>query len=608
MINVYDSKETDFIHNGLAVMDKCIRCEVQEELNGLFELELEYPIYNNSKWEYLIEDNIIKAPTPFGEQLFRIYHKAKTLKSIKVNARHIFYDLLDNLVEEIDIRELSGKDALKLAIDNLAYKTNFKYFSNIDWKNNIYLDDETGDIENKNPVEVLFTLIDIYGGELRRNNFNFVWLENVGQDNGVVISYGKNIKGIEEDLNKDNIITRMKPVGQDGLTLDEKYIDSPYIDNYPHPKIKIVEFKDCNDYESLKKAAIDYYKKTKCDIPLVNYKIDFIELSKTEEYKNYSCLEKLNIGDIVTVKHKILKINIKQKIIKSKYDCLKKRYINIELGSFKENINKTFEETDSQISNINNDIKETNFEIKKTNEKIREQDKKYRSIFEKTDNRITLAVEEIDKNRSQIEITATKIKNEVEDKENQLNSKIEQTAKSITSTVRQEITDVKGNIDSCNSKIEQTANNISSQVNSVKNTLRSEINQTDRNFRTKITNLNDNLTSYINQTDRKINLVVKDNKLNSASIALALANDRSAISMIADSIEIKPKDGIIRFPCGADIDTNCGAVRLRWDNYNYVFINRNGLSVYNNTSPNATWEFNSKGAYFRGKKIKLEFE
>ncbi|KEI01559.1 phage tail spike protein [Clostridium botulinum] len=428
MIIVYDSKEQNFDHNGLVVLDKCMRCEVTEELNGLYELELEYPIYNNSKCEYLIEDNIIQVPTPFGLQLFRIYHKAKTLTIIKINARHIFYDLLDNLVEDIDIRSISGKDALKKAIDNLAYKTNFKYFSNINWKNNIYLDDEKGDIVNKNPIEIIFELIKIYGGELKRDRFNFLWLENIGQDNNVVISYGKNIKGIEEDLNRDSVITRIKPVGQDGLTLDEKYIDSPYINNYPHPKIKIVEFSDCNDYESLRKTTKEHYKKTKCDLPLLNYKVDFIELSKTEEYKDYSCLEKVYLGDIVTVRHKILKIDVKQKVIKYSWDCLRNKYLSIELGNFKENLNKTFAETDDNLDKLDTDIKDTN-------KRIKESEKRFKSYIEKTDRKIALTVEEIGKTNTKIEQTEKKITLEVNNKIANCNSKIEQNAENISLVV-----------------------------------------------------------------------------------------------------------------------------------------------------------------------------
>jgi phage-related protein len=85
VINLYDSTETDFSHNGLVVLSDCQAAFVEEELNGKYELELEYPIDGRGKWAYLIEGNILKS----DGQLFRIYHKEKTLTGIKVSARHI---------------------------------------------------------------------------------------------------------------------------------------------------------------------------------------------------------------------------------------------------------------------------------------------------------------------------------------------------------------------------------------------------------------------------------------------------------------------------------------------------------------------------------------
>ncbi|WP_279510507.1 phage tail spike protein, partial [Clostridium perfringens] len=95
-ITVYDSKEIKFVNNGLAILDnELIRCEVQEVLNGLYTLELEYPI-NNKNVDYLIEGNIIKTNTPSGEQPFRIYRTVKNLDTIIVYANHIFFDLQSN--------------------------------------------------------------------------------------------------------------------------------------------------------------------------------------------------------------------------------------------------------------------------------------------------------------------------------------------------------------------------------------------------------------------------------------------------------------------------------------------------------------------------------
>lgn len=334
MINIYDKNETEFSTNGIVVIQNSKSCFITEELNGQYELELEYPIDNRGKWQYLTEGNIARA----DEQLFRIYRKIKTLAGIKINARHVFYDLIDNLINEVDIRALSGAHALERVMSNTAYAHNFTYMSDITDVNNLYLDDETGDIINKNPVEAIFFLMSLYGGELVRDNFNIKWLQQRWQDRGVLVSYGKNIKGIEEDINLDSVITRIKPIGQDGLTLDEIYVDSPYINNYPYPKIKVIEFGECNDYESLRAAAQKYFEDNKCDIPPTNYKIDFVELSKTEEYKHYKVLERIYIGDTVTVKHTKLGINLKCKVIKIKKDVLNNRIVEVELGNFKKNI------------------------------------------------------------------------------------------------------------------------------------------------------------------------------------------------------------------------------------------------------------------------------
>lgn len=101
MITVYKSRETDFSHNGLCVLNECISCNITEELNGRYELELEYPAENN-KAEHLIKWNIIKS----DGQLFRIYQRKfidKDNKTLGVWARHITYDLMNYYIESINI-------------------------------------------------------------------------------------------------------------------------------------------------------------------------------------------------------------------------------------------------------------------------------------------------------------------------------------------------------------------------------------------------------------------------------------------------------------------------------------------------------------------------
>lgn len=352
MIRIYDKNEKEFISNGITVLNSCKSCLTTEELNGQYETEIEHPLDIKEKWKNLIEGNVLKV----DGQLFRIYKKNKTLIGIKVFARHVFYDLLDNLIEEIDIRNLSCINALDKGMVNTSFPHNFKYMSDIAATNTIFIDDENGDIINKNPIEVIFKLIEIYGGELNRDNFNFKLLQSIGQDKGILIAYGKNITGIEEDKDESNVITRIKAIGQDGLTLPEKYVDSPNIASFNQPKIKPIEFPDCNDYESLRAAAKKYFTDTKCDFPLVNYKINFVELSKTEEYKHYAILEQVGLGDTVTVKHTKLGLDLKCRVIKIKKNTLTKRIEEVELGDFKKTFADAFSSIGSTLDKVSHEI------------------------------------------------------------------------------------------------------------------------------------------------------------------------------------------------------------------------------------------------------------
>jgi phage minor structural protein len=375
LINLYDKNEINFNHNGLVVLNNCKSCFITEDLNGQYELELEYPLLepndrigtitptrivgrnlvgetgtsmSSEKYIYLLEDNIIKA----NGQLFRIYRKQKTLDGIKVNARHIFYDLLDNFLEDVRPTNLNGAGALDWTLTHTQYTHPFSSMSDVSTVATKYF-------IRKNPVEAILGkegIISAWGGELVRDNFAIKLLQARGLDRGVLIAYGKNIQGIEETLNIDGICTRLMPIGKDGLLLPEKYIDSPYINNFPHPKIKTIEFSNIETVEELRAAGQKYMLDNKIDIPTSNYKVDFLELTKTEEYKNYAILETVNMGDTVTVKHSKLNIDLKCKVIKIVKNVLTNRIEKVELGSFKENI----------ATSINNSIQTVKTEIENT--------------------------------------------------------------------------------------------------------------------------------------------------------------------------------------------------------------------------------------------------
>lgn len=365
MLTIYNEFTTDFNNNGIGILRDVISAKITEELNGAYELELEYPTKGYLA-EEIKEGNLIKAKSVESNQLFRIKHVKKNLNRKNVIATHIFYDWNDDFIEDTYPQKLAGQAALQWIVDHTLNSNN---------KFNVYSDITkiaTARYVRRNPVECLIGNIDnsfvnVWGGELERDNYTIKMLESRGRDTGYKIIAGKNLTGIEVDIDYSNIITKIMPQGFDGLLLPEKYVESSHIGEYPNEKIKKVEFSEVQivdddehpennvneeeAYEMLRVKAQEMFDKDKIDIPIVSIKVEMIELSKTKEYKGkYDFLETLKLGDTLYAKVEILDIDVSIKIVKYQWDVLKERYITLELGNIKSNFVTTQIKEQKQIS------------------------------------------------------------------------------------------------------------------------------------------------------------------------------------------------------------------------------------------------------------------
>ena len=359
MINLYESTCEDFNNNGIASLKDTIKCEVTEELNGEYTVDFEYP--RGAKYaEQIDNDMIIKVDAGVADrQLFRIKGYNKDLSTIKATPQHITYDLIDNALDDVYPQNLNGNAAIDWILTHTQYSHKFKGYSNISTQ-------ATARYVRKNPIEAIIgdldnSFVKVWGGELERNNFNIRMLSKRGEDKGYKIKYAKNLTGIDFTKDDSSVITRLRPVGYDGLLLPEKYVDSPIINNYPHPKIGEIEYSDIkikeNEedegfdtldqcYAELRKRAKAEFETNNIDKPSINVKVEFIELSKTTEYKDYKILTDVKIGDTVYVILDDMKIAVR--VIKTVYDSLLHRYTSLELGEFKDNY---ISDTDKNVSN-----------------------------------------------------------------------------------------------------------------------------------------------------------------------------------------------------------------------------------------------------------------
>ena len=349
MIEVYVKGNEDYRSNGDMTLTPTT-CEVELTVEGVAELTLEHPIDDLGRWEYLVTDNVIAAPTPYSKkQLFRIYDYTKTETEVTAYARHIFYDSAGEMLVDVRPTNKTGQEALDTILSGTKYKakTNIKTRSTAYYIRKNIMEAIGGDDEN--------SFINRWGGERMYDNFTVIINDRLGGDYGACAEFGRNMTGIEADISIDDVVTRIIPVSYNGHTLEgeEPWIDSPLIGSYANPRAAVIKFEDvklledCQEgeegfstlellREELKRRCTKEYENG-LDKPKVNYKVDLVEVANTEDYKDYKKLTTIGIGDDVLTKDRKLKINVTARCIRLVYDCIEEENAEVELGNFIEN-------------------------------------------------------------------------------------------------------------------------------------------------------------------------------------------------------------------------------------------------------------------------------
>ena len=347
IVTIYSKETTKFDNLGLGVLLP-LECTITEELNGLYELQLIHPYDSLKKYNLLEKERIILANTPNNRQPFRIYRVVSTLDNITVYARHIFYDLLDNFI--IGFTSSGTADnVLKDIVNRFSYSTNFKFETNITSSGRVTIEKESPVSALLNSDEEKTKFIQSFGGELLRDKFKVKILENIGLDKGYTIRYGKNLLGLTIDEDYSNVYTKIYAYGKDGISV---VVNSDNIDNYLYPKITTQDFSDIDNTSSLTQKAKEFLKTV--DKPIINIDVNFILLSKTEEYKQFQFLEDIKLGDILTIYNQKMNFSKKAKVISYTYDAISDSYISVILGDFLNILTDSISNNNNGLKNISN--------------------------------------------------------------------------------------------------------------------------------------------------------------------------------------------------------------------------------------------------------------
>lgn len=356
MIKLFGQTDTSFTSNGDLVIIP-LRAVVHKEDNGDFYLDLTTSL---NYVDDLTEGRIVIAPTPQGDQAFRVGNVQKTKSKLMTKCWHLFYDSENYLIEDSYVVDNNCNYALDHLNSATEPQSEFTTLSDVQTYASFRC-------VRKSLYEAIQTVLERWGGHLVRDNFNIQIKQSIGQDNGVTVRYAKNLKDITCQENWDDVVTQLLPVGYDGIMLDDKYVYAA--NQYDLPYTKTVSFNQDIDQ--------DNYKDENGNLDEAAYeaalKADLLE--QAQNYVAINCVPQVNytlnanlekitdVGDTVVVIDERLNIDITTNVIAFDYDCILGKYIQIEFGNFKQTltnlVSNITNQTNQAIQEATNDIQVT---------------------------------------------------------------------------------------------------------------------------------------------------------------------------------------------------------------------------------------------------------
>ena len=356
---LFAENSTTFTTNGIGRLTDALSCSVTEERNGQYELAMEYPISGQHYEDIGIRKIIVAKPSVGGDlQPFRIYKITKPIAGrVGIYAQHISYDLSKNVVMPFSVEASANACAETLA----GLKTNAVEPCPFTLSTDVV---RIASYNQTAPMSFRSRLggsegsvLDQFHGEYEFDVYDITLHSKRGNDNGVVLRYGKNITDLVQEENITNTITGVVPYWTDmnnteTVVLPEKVVYSQYADRYSTkltvPLDLSEQWDEAPTVESLRAAAQAYVSDHNLGVPDVSISVSFINLRDTAEYADIADLETVNLCDDVHVQFEPLGIDTTAEVVKCVWNVLAERYNEISVGSLKSSLTSTLNKQNSQ--------------------------------------------------------------------------------------------------------------------------------------------------------------------------------------------------------------------------------------------------------------------
>lgn len=350
---LYSSDEVDFLNNGLGQLVDLYDVDIHEQRNGLLNLTAYYPV-NGQHYADISEGNIILAkPSPLDDNhAFRIVSVALDITgyAVMIEADSITYDLTNNLSKTIHM--LGDGQAAMTAIQKSTLRPHiFTFYSDITHTSESQL-------RYVNPMEAIAgtqgSFLQIWGGELKRENRRVAMFNRRGRDNVATFRLGKNIAGLKYTVDVSKLTTEIVPTvtvnsTDVSRTIEGATVQSSRMGNYPLVYSKMVDVSqdvkvgegDTDDQIKAKinAFAADWFVKsanTGKDLPEVTVEVEVESLQDSADYADkFAKLETIGLTDTVTVYVPEFGVNVTAIVNELHYDPVAERVTKLSIGTAK---------------------------------------------------------------------------------------------------------------------------------------------------------------------------------------------------------------------------------------------------------------------------------
>ena len=354
MIKIFDANDRDFSSAGNVIINplKC-REYKKKSLNGWY-IEVEIPI----KYKQYIEKDklcVVKTKSKLNPQAFRIGDNINyTSRKISFTANHVMFDAEDYFLLDVRPTNLNGINALNYINERTDDVSPFKMFSNVESIDTAYF-------IRKTLLEAWTIIEERWNGVFDADNWDISFLLTIGNDNGESIIYGKNLENIEVYEDWSNVVTKLYPVGYDGLMLPETYLESDI--QYDKPYTRKVEFQtDLETEEQTEENLIN---------ELRNKSNEYLEQNKYPKFSytvKSDINQNLDIGDSIHVLHPIT--DILTEVLEYEYDVIIEKIRTLTFGNFSRDVKIKFNDIKTTIQQINQTISKQTATINKQTDLI----------------------------------------------------------------------------------------------------------------------------------------------------------------------------------------------------------------------------------------------